>query len=126
MTKERLRQYRDLVLEQKKLKEDIEKLRAKCEGGTAILSDMPRGGVPPDYVTELVDAIRKMVQLEASIHSEIVIIEKFISTITESRIRLIFRYRYVDGVKWEKIADNMNYNVSHIRRLHDDYLKKSL
>lgn len=126
MTKERLKQYRDLVLEQKKLKEDIEKLRAKCEGGAIILSDMPKGGVPPDYATELVDAIRKMVQIEAAIHSEIVSIEEFIAIIPESRTRLIFRHRYIDGIKWEEIADNMNYNVSHIRRLHDNYLKKSL
>ncbi len=123
MTKERLRQYRGLVLEQNNLHMRIERLRAKCEGGAIVLTDMPKGGVPLDYPVELADALRLMMRKEAEIHAEMVAVEEFISSIPDSITRTIFRMRYHDAMKWEDIADNVNYNRRYIIKKHDIYLK---
>lgn len=119
MTKERLKQCYYLHLELKKLDEKIMRLEAKCEGGAVIISDMPRGGVPPDFMTELADIVRYRERLRSDILCEIAAVEQFIADIPDSRTRLIFRLRYVDGMKWDEVADKTAYNISHVRRLHD-------
>lgn len=36
----------------------------------------------------------------------------------------IFKRRYINGEKWEQIADNMNYSRQHINRIHGNALQK--
>lgn len=126
MTKERLYQYRHLIKELKRLEERIERLEARCEGGAIIITDMPRGGVPPDDLVNLVDARMSMERLRGNVLCELVAIQEFISEIPESRVRLIFSYRYVDGMSWGRIETIMPYSERQIRRIHNKYLKKSL
>ena len=124
MTKERLRQYCSLVREIDELKERIERLRAKCESGAIIITDTPRGGAPPDYMSELLDAISKLRIIESRLLSEMVAIEEYISQIQDSTTRMIFRYRYIQGMKWEDIADKVHYHVRYVKKIHSGQLKK--
>ena len=59
-------------------------------------------------------------------------IEEYIEKIPFSEIRQIFRYRYLDGMNWVKVAHQMNniynkrgYNEDSVRMKHDRYLKKN-
>jgi len=59
-------------------------------------------------------------------------IENYIETIPFSEIRQIFRYRYLDGMNWIKVAHQMNnkynnrdYNDDSVRKKHDRYLEKN-
>lgn len=122
MTKERLKQCYYLHLELKKLDEKIMRLEAKCEGGAVIISDMPRGGVPPDFMTELADIVRYRERLRSDILCEIAAVEQFIADIPDSRTRLIFRLRYVDGLKWDEVAKKINHEEKYTIKLHDRYL----
>ncbi len=126
MTKERLRQYCSLVREIDELKERIERLRAKCESGAIIITDTPRGGAPPDYMSELLDAISKLRIIESRLHREMVAIEEYISQIPDSTTRMIFRYRYIQGKTFEEIAEILKYSDRHIRRKHYEYYNKTL
>lgn len=118
MTKESLKQCYYLHLELKKLDEKIMRLESKCQGGAIILTDMPRGGIPPDFMTELADIVRYRERLRSDILCEIAAVEQFIADIPDSRTRLIFRLRYVDGMKWDDIAEKVDYDERHVRRLH--------
>lgn len=58
-------------------------------------------------------------------------IENYIETIPFSEIRQIFRYRYLDGMNWIKVAHQMNnkynnrdYSEDSVRHKHDRYLEK--
>lgn len=49
---------------------------------------------------------------------------EYIYGISDSRIRQILIYRYVDGLPWRTIGKRMNYGTSTIRMLHDNFIKK--
>lgn len=38
--------------------------------------------------------------------------------------RKVLRYRYIEKLEWQEIADIMNYSERHIYRLHDNAIKK--
>ena len=41
-----------------------------------------------------------------------------IASVPDGRLRMLLRYRYVDGMTWERIAVNMNLDARWVRRLH--------
>lgn len=51
-------------------------------------------------------------------------IESAIGTVEDERLRLLLRYRYIDGWRLEKIAVEMDYDYRWIRRLHGKALEK--
>lgn len=54
---------------------------------------------------------------------ETIAIENAIEGVQDPRLRLILRYKYMDGLKWETIADLMRYDVRWIYRLHGEALR---
>ncbi len=51
-------------------------------------------------------------------------IEKFISTIPDSRTRRVFQYRYIDGLEWLPISMRFGRtNESYSRMIHKRYLE---
>ena len=51
-------------------------------------------------------------------------IESAIGTVEDERLRLLLRYRYIDGWRLEKIAVEMDYDYRWLRRLHGKALDK--
>ncbi|MDY3118198.1 MAG: hypothetical protein SOW18_01520 [Peptoniphilus sp.] len=52
-------------------------------------------------------------------------IERFIASIEDSRIRMVFERRYISGWSWQKIARSMgSADESYARKLVDRYLEK--
>ena len=45
-------------------------------------------------------------------------IEDVIASVPDGRLRMLLRYRYIDGMTWERIAVNMCMDARWIRRLH--------
>ncbi|WP_306574586.1 hypothetical protein [Anaerotruncus massiliensis (ex Togo et al. 2019)] len=45
-------------------------------------------------------------------------IEVAIGTVEDERLRLLLRYRYIDGWTWERIAVELNYAYRNVTRLH--------
>ena len=50
-------------------------------------------------------------------------IEEAIDTL-ESADRLLMRLRYIDGKKWDDIADEMGYSIQRVWQIHSSALKK--
>lgn len=64
---------------------------------------------------EIYNGVKEKVQLRSEIMD-------CIDTVEDDRLRLILRYRYVNGATLEKIADEMNYSSRQIERLHNKAL----
>lgn len=45
-------------------------------------------------------------------------IADWIDTVKDERLHLLLCYRYLDGLTWERIAENMHYSCKQIYRLH--------
>ena len=109
-------------------KEITQLLREKSEIfslGTKITptySDMPKGTKESDKVQSTVE---KLEEHERKIDVKIddwyeakLNIEKAIHTVESDTLRLLLRYRYINGWTWEKIAVEMNYAYRNVTRLH--------
>lgn len=98
----------------KEIEDEIERLRTTAEKITSVISDMPRGGGAvdkltdtvaqiADYQTELADALIRQ-------SNEAIRISKYINTIDDVTIRLIFRLRFLKLYKWNEVADRIGGN----------------
>ena len=109
-------------------KEITQLLREKSEIfslGTKITptySDMPKGTNESDKVQSTVE---KLEEYERKIGIRIddwceakLDIEKAIHTVGSDALRLLLRYRYINGWTFEQIAVQMNYTWRQINRLH--------
>ena len=124
MTAERLRQYRSIKEEIKELAEQIHKLDSSdiVQGSDRefpyIKHNMKVETGECDHTREL---LRKELQL---LKTEYHALNEFINNIADSEIRRIFRYRYIEGWTFQRIAFRMNEtDESYPRRKHNKYLK---
>jgi len=49
---------------------------------------------------------------------------EYINTVTDSRIRRIMQYKYVDGYTWQRIANIMHYDKSYPEKAITRYINK--
>ena len=133
MTKEQLGQYKCLCLEIKELENRLNNLKRQEVSDKVIASDsdfpynqyqLKIQGYEDDKYTEkirarLIRRIRKCKKLRLEI-------EEFIEGIEDSRIRLIFELRYIQGKSWVYISNKLgSSNESYARKSHDRYLNNT-
>ncbi|GHV25602.1 hypothetical protein FACS189465_3520 [Clostridia bacterium] len=107
----------------------FETLATKC---TSTMSDMPHKTGITDrvgkYGTKIVDIKDSISQSLEKYASEFKRLNDFILNVEDSEIRLILKYRYVDGLSWRKIADKMGesgkFSEEYPRRRHNSFFKK--
>ena len=125
-----LKRYTTLVREVDRMIAERDKCRARIGKITAVLSDIPGGGgsIYKNLDTELIEQI---VELEADIGHKLAAaldnranIVRIIESIDDDRERLLMNYRYIDGHKFEWIANEMNYNWRWVHRIHARALSK--
>lgn len=105
----------------------MERLRSKITSGRmAQITWMPRGGNGSDWT----DCVTRILELEAQINSEITALCKLkreiaetIANVDDMRYRTLLELRYRSELSWDRIADEMNYDVRHVTRLHGEALK---
>ncbi len=127
MNKQTLRQYRSIELEIEKLEEERARIIARLQQPPP--SDgLPKGkggtGDPvgnaaarlADLQTVLNERIDALIDLRLAIEAAL-----FALPADE---RLLMRYRYIDGMRWEQIAVELNYSYRHTTRLHGMILQK--
>ncbi len=114
-----------------KIKFDIEKLEAAKASlhGRAVTYD-PDGSKTASKKNGIEDAIIRVVDYEEYINSEISAltalrskIEREIFSVSDETLRELLTRRYLMYQKWELIAEEMNYGVRHIYKLHVKALK---
>lgn len=123
-----------ILLEYQAIERRINRLQAEKQGWmekatavTPVLSDMPKGG----GTDKIQNAVCRIADIEQQINREIDRqidlrdrIETAICAIPDGRLRDLMRYRYIDGLTWEKIAVEMEISYQWVCKLHGDALKE--
>lgn len=68
--------------------------------------------------------IEKWISARVSALEEYLKIESYIESVEDSEIRQIMRYRFLDLLSWEKVAEKMNYERTTIPKKLRSYLRK--
>ncbi len=122
MTKARLLEYRDLVLERKQLADDLAELEVVMTSPRIGTSDgTPRGtagGNPLENMVlrhmELQERYRaKLAETDAAIAE----IERAIESLPP-RERKLMRHRYIEALEWEAVCAKMSYSWRQVHRIH--------
>lgn len=128
MTKERLQQYRQLQRELRQIQDRIMEVEsAMYSPRNQRLTGMPSAHSAESVMEKLVDKHRELEALYQeklmTITEELLAIEKAIAAL-EPTLRLLMRYRYVDGYRWEDICVRMNYSYQGVHKVHRKALKR--
>lgn len=122
MTKERLRNYQAI-------KEELQQLEGRLlEIETALYSpkNQKLTGMPsaPSKGNAMEDMAARHIELQDlykskmdDLATELLTIEAAIESL-DPTARLLCRYRYVDGLKWEEVCVRMNYSWRQVHNLH--------
>lgn len=128
MTKERLRRYIWLKQECRQLQAYLDRtMNDMASVSSPRLTGMPHGtdthGLDEIVVRyeEIAGKYEKRLKLY---QKETLAIEQAIEGLKDPRLRLLMRYKYMDGYKWETIADLMHYEVRWLYILHGQALQE--
>lgn len=123
MTKKELLAYRPIKEELNDLEKRIDKLRKDARSPKGIsYSDMPRGRGEPissqqRYIEQLEELSDLYEERKAKLVETQIAIERAISSLP-SELRLLMRYRYIDGLKWEDVNEKLHISHSQSVRMH--------
>lgn len=126
--KNQLNNYRDLKAESQQLASEIERLEAAMYSPSGPnLDGMPRGSAAGNPILNhtaqklaLLDRYRAM---QEKLAAEQAAIEDMIDGLS-SRERRLLRYRYFDGMTWEKVCVAINYSWRRTHAIHSKALEK--
>ena len=131
MTKKELSQLyylRKEIKEQQKRLSELEALATNC---TAKITGLPNGNGVSDkianYATEIAD-LKSLLDLNLKkCFYELNRLDRFISSVNDSEMRIILTLRYSQGLSWQQIAQNMGAlgDGSTERKKHNRFLKLS-
>lgn len=116
-----LRRYRNNEREIERLQEEI--LQAQVLSQKVTVSLGGAGGsngedklqVAVEHIIFLQNGLTAQVIRRVNLRKEI---ERTIQTVEDERLQQLLRYRYINGLTWERIAVAMNYSYMQICRLH--------
>lgn len=109
---------------------EVEQLRLISTSlpGTDFSQERVQGGMLPG--DRMPNIIAKIVDLESQINREIDSfidlkkeIHDAIDKVANCNEKLVLRYRYIEFLTWEQIAEQMNYSITQIHRIHANSLQ---
>lgn len=123
MTKERLRNYQTIKKEREQLRQKLEEVEAALYyPKIQRLDAMPGGGMKEGNPQE--DLAIYHIELQGRYKSKLeelaaeqLAIEQAIESLNATD-RMLFRYRYIDGLKWEEVCVKMNYSWTQTHAHH--------
>ena len=124
-----LRQLKDLDREIKYIQREIQKLEYKLQIGSHMITDMPKNpsksNTTESHIVDLAD-YKSLLEINNRRYWRLKSdIENFISSIEDSRMRLIIRLRYVNNLHWQEIAFEIgSHDESVPRKLHNRFFRK--
>lgn len=123
-----LSRYRRLNQRIDRLLEEQSRWRERALKITPTLSQTPGGGEsrspierPMDKVLEIDEEISREIDELVKIREEI---EAVLGQLEDRNLRDLMKYRYIDGLTWEQVAEKMHYSWRHTCRLHGEVLAK--
>lgn len=116
-----LKKYQEAERESSRLEEEIARWYSKAEKTTSVISQVPGGGGCDRLqgAVEEIDglAIRLGEQRIKSVQTR-QDVDRAIQSVTGERLQRLLRYRYIDGMTWEAIAEKMECSERWIYKLH--------
>lgn len=128
----RLQRYRLMGREIMRLREELAQWRSWAEGGAVRYQGEAAGGAAVDRVqsgAERIDRLERQLEEKlCRLLAQREQLEGAIDRVSEDRLRLLLRYRYLNGWTWERIAVELNYDIEgrNVHKLHGkalDYIK---
>ncbi len=131
MTKEQLGQYKCLCLEIKELENRLNNLKRQevTDKVIASASDFPynqyelkiKGYEDDKYIEKIRARLIRRIRRCKKLRLEI---EEFIEGIDDSRTRLVFQLRYIEGWSWQRISLKLgSTHESYSRKIHERFFK---
>ena len=123
MTKETLMQCSAKRRELQQISRRIETLRADARSTKAVCYDNePKSkGEPVAAVQRYIERLEELSTLyeekKADLMQDIITVERAISVLP-SDLRMLIRYRYIDGYKWEQVNEMMYISEPTSKRMH--------
>ena len=109
--------------------EQLQALRDLATKTISPMNDMP--GSPTRNTSKMEDAVIKIVALSEEINAEVdrlvdlkVEITHAIKSVDNVECALLLELRYLCFKTWEQIAVELNYDIRHIYRLHQQALRR--
>ena len=131
MTKKELSQLYYLKKEIKEQQRRLSELEALATSCTAKITGLPNGNGVSDkianYATEIAD-LKSLLDLNLKkCFYELNRLDRFISSVKDSEMRIILTLRYSQGLTWQQVAQNMGVlgDGSTERKKHNRFLKLS-
>ncbi|MBQ9572352.1 MAG: DUF4406 domain-containing protein [Acidaminococcaceae bacterium] len=101
--------------------DEIEKLDTRRKRITVQYREV-HGGGGSDYTEAVIENIKKLdrdiVAKTKKLESERRVVEIWIDSLKDYQERQVLSLRYINGMKFEAIAEKLNYNQDHVKRLH--------
>jgi len=124
VTKQQLREYRDIKAQVRQLDEQIREWRYRASCCVKEVSSVTPGTSRwNDYLPHIIDKITECEKARDDKIVKLVNIEAALTVLDEREAR-IFRAYYIEGKNWDMVAHEMNYCVEYIIRIHGWALKK--
>lgn len=129
MTKERLRNYQNIKREREQLKHQLEEIEAALYyPKIQRLTDMPGGGrkegnPQEDLAIHHIELQERYNAKLEELAAEQLAIEQAIETLDPTE-RMLLRYRYIDGLKWEEVCVKIGYSWVQTHEHHGRALRK--
>lgn len=121
-----LKQYRTNELETTRLQEELVRWDSKACKVTTGFNSTPAGGAGADKIQLCVE---KIVEIQNQLTAQVIAgadlrsnIGSAIDSVPDIRLRQLLRYRYIDGMTWERVAVTMNYSWKQVCRMHGNAL----
>ena len=123
MTKARLLEYRDLVLERRQLAEELAGLEAVVFSPRASEGGRGGGASFERMAIRHMELIAQYQAKQAETEAAMAEIEQAIESLPP-RERTLMRYRYIDALGWDAICGKMSYSWRQVHRIHRQALER--
>lgn len=123
--KQYLKQYQYAMSREKKIVEEIQRLKMDRVSPAIVNDSMARGASfrdLSDYIVLVEEEIDKLKYERLEKIRRYRDIENRIKDIGDTDEQETLRLRYISGLPWEKVADEMGFTYRHIMRKHNDAL----
>lgn len=111
MTVKEMSQLYHLNREIEQLEKQLEELECLAEGTTQVITGMPHGGGTSDkvgrYAVRIADLQSMIDNRKARCWDELRRLNAYIDDVEDSLTRQILTLRYVNGLSWQQVADNV-------------------
>lgn len=121
--------YQDAMRERNSIKVKLDILREEMMPKSPAMTGMPGSSNQDDkmaaYIARVEEYTHKLQAAYDKAFREMVKIESIISLVDDSVLRQLMTYRYLKNLRWEDIAELMNYSEQRMYQLRVDALREA-